>query len=139
MSSSHTIDEFVGRRLRETRLRAGLNETELASLAEISLIDLHNFEEGNIRVHARLLLKFANILRVGLADFFKPAPVADDSRRAPQREPAAARPRASNDNSEDNRALLEAFHAIENKDARKEVLDLLEFMTEANKNNNTRT
>jgi len=60
----------VGSRLRARRQRAGLSRPELAKALGVSERQLHDYEDGTVRVSAAMLVRAAKMLGSTTLDFF---------------------------------------------------------------------
>lgn len=69
---------FSGRRLRETRLAAGLKPEQLALRIDRSVYSIHQYERGVMVPSAEVLGRLADTLGVAIDDLYEhPAAVAD--------------------------------------------------------------
>ena len=57
-------EEAIGRRLRQSRLRRGMTQVELAQETGITQSAVSDYEKGEARMHAALVAAFAKALRV---------------------------------------------------------------------------
>lgn len=73
----HPIDEYVGRRIRDERLRAGMSQGELAERIGVAFQQLQKYERAANRVSASRLWLLAEALGQPIASFF-PADAAPD-------------------------------------------------------------
>lgn len=64
------LDVRIGRRLREIRLRAGLDIVELARRGAIPAAEVIRYEAGRARVPVDVLTRLAEVLGASVADFF---------------------------------------------------------------------
>ena len=74
---SHPIDEYVGRRIRDERLRAGLSQGDLAERIGVAFQQLQKYERAANRVSASRLWMLAEALGQPIASFF-PADLTPD-------------------------------------------------------------
>ena len=65
------VDVFVGQRLRELRMLAGLSQTDVASALGLTFQQLQKYERGFNRVSASRLFKLAQFFRVPVSVFFE--------------------------------------------------------------------
>jgi transcriptional regulator with XRE-family HTH domain len=68
--SASRVDTFIGRRIRDLRLDAGLSQTSIAKALGISFQQIQKYENGTNRISASRLYKLANHLDVSLTEFF---------------------------------------------------------------------
>ncbi len=64
------VDVFVGQRLRELRMLAGLSQSDVASALGLTFQQLQKYERGFNRVSASRLFKLAQYFRVPVSVFF---------------------------------------------------------------------
>ncbi|GIX16885.1 MAG: transcriptional regulator [Rhodothalassiaceae bacterium] len=64
------IDAFVGRRIRERRLAAGITQQELAAALGLSYQQVQKYENGSNRISAGRLYVLARLLGADVTDFF---------------------------------------------------------------------
>lgn len=64
------VDVFVGQRLRELRMLAGLSQSDVASALGLTFQQLQKYERGFNRVSASRLFKLAQFFRVPVSVFF---------------------------------------------------------------------
>jgi transcriptional regulator with XRE-family HTH domain len=65
------VDVFVGQRLRELRMLAGLSQSDVASALGLTFQQLQKYERGFNRVSASRLYKLAQFFRVPVSVFFE--------------------------------------------------------------------
>ena len=65
-----TLDEQIGRRIRDRRRLSGLSQHELAKDLGISHQQLQKYEAGKNRISASRLWRCAEILATPISDFF---------------------------------------------------------------------
>src|SRR5689334_3838169 len=68
--SPHPVDLYVGRRLREARLLAGLNQTQLGQAIGVTFQAVQKYETGSNRISASRLLRAAKALGRPISFFF---------------------------------------------------------------------
>ncbi len=64
------VDVFVGQRLRELRMLAGLSQSDVAAALGLTFQQLQKYERGFNRVSASRLFKLAQFFRVPVSVFF---------------------------------------------------------------------
>jgi transcriptional regulator with XRE-family HTH domain len=69
-AASTDIDRFVGHRIKELRLLAGITQQQLAKQLGISNQQVHKIEKGTDRVSASRLLALTRAFDVAVEDFF---------------------------------------------------------------------
>ncbi|TVQ84692.1 MAG: XRE family transcriptional regulator, partial [Micavibrio sp.] len=67
--STQSIDFYVGDRLRQVRMAAGLSQADLAKAADITYQQIQKYEQGGNRISTGRLYNFARIFDVPL-DYF---------------------------------------------------------------------
>lgn len=66
----HSVDIYVGKRLKARRLFLGLSQTDLATRVDVSFQQIQKYELGRNRVSASKLWGIAQILGVQVGYFF---------------------------------------------------------------------
>jgi transcriptional regulator with XRE-family HTH domain len=66
------VAQHVGRRIALLRRRKGLSQEELAEKAKFSARYLQSVESGNENLTLESLVRFANLLKVQVEEFFAP-------------------------------------------------------------------
>lgn len=92
--SKSRIDEYVGARIRESRVALNLSQEQLAKALGISFQQIQNYEKGANGVSAVRLFDICKILNVSLASMF-PQDRSESSPRALTHFPADNRTNAS--------------------------------------------
>jgi transcriptional regulator with XRE-family HTH domain len=64
-------DRFLGHRIKQLRLRAGLTQHQVARQLGVSDQQIHKFEKGSNRVSASRLLALARVFDVAVGDLFQ--------------------------------------------------------------------
>lgn len=109
------IDQLVGRRVREQRLRVGLSQAKLAQPLGITVTQLQKYETGVNRIGASRLHQIARLLEVPVGFFFEAQGRADASRADVDGTPVT---------DQQTSELVEAFSRITNSAMRRALLDL---------------
>jgi transcriptional regulator with XRE-family HTH domain len=65
------VDMFVGQRLRELRMLAGLSQSDVAAALDLTFQQLQKYERGFNRVSASRLFKLSQFFRVPVSVFFE--------------------------------------------------------------------
>ena len=68
-----TVDDFVGRRIRERRTALGLSSVQLVKMIGMTSPQVHKYEAGVNRVPASLLYEIAQALDTPIGYFLKDA------------------------------------------------------------------
>jgi transcriptional regulator with XRE-family HTH domain len=108
-----SVDNVVGARLREERVRAGWSQQQLAEVAQVSFQQVQKYENGANRVSAGRLAQFARALDVPVESFF----LYDPETGSPPPSPKSR-----------TRLVLElvrAFNDIDNDGQRRAIVDLV--------------
>src|SRR5262249_7756938 len=63
--------KFIGRRMRQLRERAGLSQSEVGTLLEVSYQQVQKYERGSNRISVDKLQRLAEALRVPMTAFFE--------------------------------------------------------------------
>ncbi len=67
---ANSIDEHVGKRLRQKRDLAGLSQERLADHVGVTFQQIQKYENGQNRISASRLYEFSKILKVPISFFF---------------------------------------------------------------------
>nr|WP_211112396.1 helix-turn-helix transcriptional regulator [Azospirillum sp. SYSU D00513] len=98
------VDVFVGQRLRELRMLAGLSQSDVAAALDLTFQQLQKYERGFNRVSASRLFKLSQFFRVPVSVFFEGL---DERSSAPEGSAAAGQPQ-----SEENENTLRSREAL---------------------------
>lgn len=119
------VDVFVGQRLRELRMLAGLSQSDVASALGLTFQQLQKYERGFNRVSASRLFKLAQFFRVPVSVFFEGL----EERHAVQEgSPAGAQTEESEGTLRSREALMLAryFQNIRDPEIRGAIRELAE-------------
>lgn len=116
------IDAFVGRRIRDRRLRLGMSQVQLAEGLGLTFQQVQKYEKGGNRVGAGRLYALAQVLDVPVSYFFDGAPPPD--KVVPVAEAVAARSDDPMSSSETQR-LVRAYYGISDERARSRFLAVM--------------
>ncbi|MZR12219.1 helix-turn-helix domain-containing protein [Maritimibacter sp. DP07] len=86
----HPIDQHVGRRIREERLRAGMTQSKLAEFIGVRFQQVQKYESAASRISASRLCLIADALDRPVSAFFPghhSAPVASHEQHKPTSDP----------------------------------------------------
>jgi len=70
IDKNHTIDVYVGERLRQRRKALGLSQGDLGEMVDLSLQQIQKYEQGTNRIAASKLYEFSQVLRVPITYFY---------------------------------------------------------------------
>lgn len=116
------IDAFVGRRIRERRLKLGLSQVQLADGLGLTFQQVQKYEKGGNRVGAGRLYALAQVLDVPVSYFFDGAPMPEKVR--PVAEALAARSDDPMSSSETQR-LVRAYYNLKDERVRARFLAVM--------------
>lgn len=118
------VDVFVGQRLRELRMLAGLSQSDVAAALGLTFQQLQKYERGFNRVSASRLFKLAQFFRVPVAVFFEGL----DDRGAPAETGAAPGGEETDTTLRSREALMLAryFQSIRDPEIRGAIRELAE-------------
>ncbi|MGQ9370966.1 helix-turn-helix domain-containing protein [Azospirillum sp. A39] len=119
------VDVFVGQRLRELRMLAGLSQSDVASSLGLTFQQLQKYERGFNRVSASRLYKLAQFFRVPVSVFFEGL----EERAIAREATAAGQPEAEDEGTLQSReALMLAryFQHIRDPEIRGAIRELAE-------------
>jgi len=71
-----TVDEYIGARMRESRLALGMTQESLGELVGVTFQQVQKYEKGANRVSAARLFEICKALNVPLATMFEDDPTA---------------------------------------------------------------
>jgi len=121
------IDTRVGRRLRGRRIELRLTQADLANGLGISFQQVQKYETGSNRMGASRLMQVAQILQVTPSYFFEGAkPVKREGSVEPD---IANLDEFLSDTTA--QALVRAFTTIKRKELRREVVNLVDALADA--------
>ncbi len=115
------IDQLVGRRVREQRLRVGLSQAKLAQALGITVTQLQKYETGVNRIGASRLHQIARLLQVPVGSLFE-AQEGAEAAPPPATQHGEPPPPAVPDQAVIE--LVAAFTRITNPAMRRALLDL---------------
>jgi transcriptional regulator with XRE-family HTH domain len=115
-------DAFVGRRIRDRRLRLGMSQVHLAEGLGLTFQQVQKYEKGGNRVGAGRLYALAQVLDVPVTYFFDGAPPPAKVVSVP--EALAARSTDPMSSSETQR-LVRAYYGIKDERARARFLAVM--------------
>ena len=116
---THPIDAAVGKNLQNIRVMRGVSQGDLGKKVGVTFQQIQKYEKGVNRVSASKLVEIANALDVAIADLF-------DGVSARNR-PASAKLDLGAISAEAVK-LVTAFEAIEDKGARRHIVQLVKAL-----------
>ena len=114
----HSIDVYVGSRLRARRLALGMSQEKLADAVGITFQQIQKYEKGSNRISASRVQQLSNILQVAVGYFFEKAP-GHQKLKAPSGDYVSEFLATA-----DGRALAKAFMQIKNTQVRHRIVKL---------------
>src|SRR5262245_36727643 len=69
--------KFIGRRMRQLRERAGLSQSAVGALLDVSYQQVQKYERGSNKISVEKLQRLAEVLRVPMMAFFEDTPPAE--------------------------------------------------------------
>jgi transcriptional regulator with XRE-family HTH domain len=118
----HSIDQYVGNRVRTRRLALGMSQTKLADAIGLTFQQVQKYEKGTNRMGSSRLMQIAHVLEVPVTFFFEGAPG----------QPKISRTAPSPDfvtqflSKEDGLALTRAFMRLRDAKVRRSIVHLVE-------------
>ena len=118
----HSIDQYVGSRVRMRRQALGMSQTKLADAIGLTFQQVQKYEKGTNRMGSSRLMQIANVLEVPVTFFFEGAPG----------QPKISRTAPSADfvtqflSKEDGLALTRAFMRLRDAKIRRSIVHLVE-------------
>lgn len=130
MSTPHSVDVHVGRRLRLKRTIQGMSQDALGKQIGVTFQQIQKYERGINRMGASRLYDFAKALGVPVSYFFEG--FSDYVNAAGEAIEAAetGAPAFENDtaNNRETLEVMRAYYRIKNPHLRKRVVDLIKAM-----------
>ena len=132
-SSKHTtradeIDKYVGQRLRQKRVAAGLSQQALGDVVGVSIQQIQKYEKATNRVAAGKLYKLAELLREPVTYFFEGLDI--HAKRA-SNFAESQEEFADKDGVKEREvlSLVRSYNEISNPHVRKKILDLVKTLS----------
>lgn len=72
--SANSVDEFIGKRMRECRLALNISQADLGKELGVSFQQIQKYEKGMNRVSAARLFDICKVLNVSLSSMFERDP-----------------------------------------------------------------
>ncbi len=117
---ANKVDEFIGEKIRNTRILLGVTQSELANKIGITFQQLQKYENGENRISAATISFLSNFFNTSIVDFF---PALRTTNNGVVNEPKKQIP-MSNDNKEIIH-LLDMFNKIENAPTKTRIVALV--------------
>ena len=117
----HSVDIYVGQRLRLRRSMLGMSQEQLGSATGITFQQVQKYERGINRMGASRLYDFSKILSTPISYFFEGF---TDSNKTAVAEAGAPAYEVEAMTGKDTMALVRAFSEIKNPKVRRQVLQL---------------
>lgn len=117
----HSVDVYVGQRLRMRRSMLGMSQEQLGTATGITFQQIQKYERGINRMGASRLYEFSKILSTPISYFFEGF---SDASRSAVAESAAPAYESEAMTSKDTMALIRAFNEIKSPKVRRQVLQL---------------
>jgi transcriptional regulator with XRE-family HTH domain len=123
------IDIHVGSRVRMLRNLLGMSQTELGDAAGVSFQQLQKYEKGANRISASKLFEISKALEAPVSFFFDDMP--DDV--AGRRNVGASLSEIDVFNTQDAGDVLRAYYAIEDREVRSALSQMVKAMARSGK------
>src|SRR3954463_13493927 len=78
---SKAVDEVVGRRIRNLRLRQKMSQNDVAEHLQLTFQQIQKYEKGMSRISAGQLFKLAKLFKVSVDTFFTDLPAEGVQRK----------------------------------------------------------
>ena len=117
----HSVDIYVGQRLRLRRSMLGMSQEQLGSATGITFQQVQKYERGINRMGASRLYDFSKILSTPISYFFEGF---SESNKSAVAESATPTYEAEAMTGKDTMALVRAFSEIKSPKVRRQVLQL---------------
>lgn len=126
--SEREIDEEIGRRIRDLRVKAGYSQQRVGDHLHVSYQQVQKYEKGETRLSTAKLQEIADLFGVGIAHFFGDfAPGQSDIERLLQESTTDVETPAGRRIAQ----LLRYFRSIRGEDVRESILDMVRSFAEA--------
>jgi transcriptional regulator with XRE-family HTH domain len=117
---ANKVDEFIGEKLRNTRILLGIPQKKLADQIKITVQQLNKYENGENRISAATISLLSNLFNTNIIDFF---PTVKITINGIVNEPKKQIP-ISNENKEIIH-LLNLFNKITNESTKSRIVSLV--------------
>lgn len=131
--ASHSVDLHVGRRLRYRRTMLGVSQEDLGKQVGVTFQQIQKYEKGLNRIGASRLYEFSQILEVNVSFFFEEMATENTENNdnlvvsSKNEESCFEHEKLSN---KEMLSLMRAYSAIEDKEVRKKINDLVKSLSE---------
>jgi len=119
---AHTVDTYVGRRIRQRRWMLGVTQQQLGAALGISLQQVQKYETGVNRVSASRMWHIGSVLKVPVSYFFEGAEVGANEAEDVVEAPINA--------DKETLDLIRSYYAIPEA-YRSRILDLARILSKA--------
>lgn len=117
----HSVDVYVGQRLRLRRSMLGMSQEQLGNATGITFQQIQKYERGINRMGASRLYEFSKIMATPITYFFEGY---NDNSRSAVAESSAPAYEVESMASKDTMALVRAYGEIKSQKVRRQVLQL---------------
>lgn len=110
MTKNETLDTFIGEKVKQHRIAAGMSQNKLASYLGVTFQQVQKYEKGINRISASTLYTIANVLNTNLSYFFEG--FGEEKLHS-----------QSNENHKERLDLIRSFSAIRNEKLKSRIRD----------------
>ena len=119
------VDHHIGMRVRNRRLALGMSQEALGDALGLTFQQVQKYEKGANRIGASRLLQIAQVLGVGIEFFFEGLDTAG-KRLSPEKRSMSEFLAIT-----DSERLVRSFVRLRDREARRRVTDLVEWLADA--------
>ena len=112
MTKNETLDTFIGEKVKQRRIAAGMSQDKLASHIGVTFQQVQKYEKGVNRISASMLYTIASVLNTNISYFFEG--FGEEKLHL-----------QSNENKQERLELVRSFSAIRNEKLKSRIRDLV--------------
>ena len=116
------VDAIIGRNLRAFRLQRSMSQEQIADAVKLTFQQIQKYEKGSNRISGSRMAQFCQVLNVTPNDFFKGVPGITQKGGHGALDTSFL-------STKEGVAISRAFPEIENRNLRRVVVELIEFLT----------
>lgn len=122
----HPIDEFIGQKIKETRLMKAWSQEKLAIAIGLTFQQVQKYERGTNRITVSRLFDISQALNVSVLSFLEECEASHGKDARPAQTAALLAP------NKDTLKLMLSYSKIKNSQLKKQLQDLAKAMAAAN-------
>ncbi len=133
VSEVHAVDQHVAEKLRKFRVKAGFSQKKLAECANISFQQLQKYESVKNKISIARLFDFSQILQISIGSFFDGLKCKSEKYSKEEEGKIDGKCYSLMLSIKECLPLIEAYGRIENEEIRKNILQLVENISDKDK------